>query len=153
MLKRVEIYTDGGCSGNPGPGGWAFVVITGDGPILKRNGCDKLTTNNRMELTAVIEALGSITAEPGSPLRIVLHTDSQYVKNGITNWIHSWLRNNWRTAAKKPVKNKELWIRLKSLADSFDIEWVWVPGHAGVRYNELCDELVQQAIRECRGSS
>ena len=107
-MEKMIVYTDGGCSGNPGPGGWAFALETE--PVITGAGCDRMTTNNKMELTAVIKALEYIEEhQPETPVE--LHTDSQYVKQGITVWIHSWLRNGWRTSAKKPVKNKELWVR------------------------------------------
>lgn len=109
-----------------------------------------MTTNNQMELTAVIEALASLRHQAGEQARLIVHTDSQYVKNGITVWIHGWLRNGWRTSAGKPVKNVEYWKRLKGLADSAIIEWKWVPGHAGVELNELCDALVQTEIARFR---
>lgn len=162
MEKEIQIYTDGGCLGNPGPGGWAYVLITPDNKEIQGSGHDSETTNNRMELTAVIQALRTVResfSAPASSLqgdlfaetsiepafdKIILHTDSQYVKNGITVWIHSWIQKGWKTAAKKPVKNKEYWIALKELSDSLPIEWVWVKGHAGNHYNELCDLLVQQ---------
>jgi ribonuclease HI len=157
MNKELIIYTDGGCSGNPGPGGWAFAAITSDGTLVQRSGREDLTTNNKMELKAVIEALKSISGNfpdiahfSSSGIdKIVIHTDSQYVKNGITTWIHSWERNGWRTAAKKPVKNKEYWVELKQLADRMPVVWKWVPGHAGVEYNELCDAMVQKEISLC----
>jgi len=157
MNKQLIIYTDGGCSGNPGPGGWAFTAVTPDGTLVQRSGHENLTTNNKMELRAVIEALKSISGNFSGNSRlsesniekIVIHTDSQYVKNGITTWIHSWERNGWRTAAKKPVKNKEFWVELKLLADRMPVLWKWVPGHAGVEYNELCDAMVQKEISLC----
>lgn len=138
----IEIYTDGGCSGNPGPGGWAFVLTAGDVQI-KKSGGDKQTTNNRMELTAVINALKDVKASPQwSSDSIRLFTDSQYVKNGITSWINNWVKNGWKTAAKQPVKNKEYWVELKALTDSLNIEWKWVKGHAGNELNEECDSMV-----------
>ena len=147
MKKTIEIYTDGGCWGNPGPGGWAYVLITDDGTVITNSGSSLMTTNNKMELSAVIEALKSISlSSSNASLNLVVHTDSQYVKNGITTWIHTWVRNGWKTAAKKSVKNREFWIELQQLADHLEIEWKWVKGHAGVEYNELCDTLVQKAI-------
>ncbi|MBL7005768.1 MAG: ribonuclease HI [Spirochaetia bacterium] len=151
MKKTIEIYTDGGCSGNPGPGGWAYVLITDDGTVITNSGSSMLTTNNKMELTAVIRALESVSRNPlNAPLNLIVHTDSQYVKNGITTWIHSWVRNGWRTAAKKEVKNKELWLELQQVAENLKIEWKWVKGHAGVEHNELCDTLVQKEIASIR---
>jgi ribonuclease HI len=142
----IEIWTDGGCLGNPGPGGWAF-VLRSDGRTKELSGFDADTTNNRMELTAVREALQMISAQPplkGRPISV--HTDSQYVQKGITQWIHTWARNGWKTSAKKPVKNSELWIALWDLSRGLPISWVWVMGHAGDEMNERCDSLVQEAI-------
>ncbi len=139
--NKIEIYSDGGCSGNPGPGGWAF-TFKADGIFEKESsGGDPATTNNRMELTAVIEALKACV--PYQPDTIVINTDSQYVKNGITVWIKNWKRNGWRTAAKAPVKNKELWIALDELNSKLPVEWKWVKGHAGVEGNERCDAMVR----------
>ena len=151
MEKTIEIYTDGGCSGNPGPGGWAYVLITENGTLITNSGSTLLTTNNKMELSAVIEALKSVSLNPAkTPLNLIVHTDSQYVKNGITTWIHNWIRNGWRTAAKKSVKNKEFWVELQQLANNLKIEWKWVKGHAGIEHNELCDALVQKEIASTR---
>ncbi len=151
MEKTIEIYTDGGCSGNPGPGGWAYVLITDDGTLITNSGNSLMTTNNKMELSAVIEALKSVSLNPAkTPLNLIVHTDSQYVKNGITTWIHNWIRNGWRTAAKKSVKNKEFWVELQQLANNLKIEWKWVKGHAGIEHNELCDALVQKEIASTR---
>ncbi len=143
MQKTLTVFTDGGCSGNPGPGGWAFVIAGDEQELIEISGGDSQTTNNRMELQAVIKALEYIIAmdEPISSIRI--HTDSQYVKNGITVWIHNWKRNGWRTASKAPVKNKEYWESLDNLAQKLPIEWHWVKGHAGVELNERCDTLVR----------
>ena len=150
MEIPLKIYTDGGCSGNPGPGGWAYVIIGtgGEEPrILAQNkGGEKTTTNNRMELTAVIEALRALKALDNAPRRAVVYTDSQYVQKGITEWIAQWKKNSWRTSSKKPVKNQDLWVELDSLTGEFSIAWEWVPGHAGVEYNELCDRMTQEAI-------
>jgi ribonuclease HI len=153
MSEGLSIYTDGGCSGNPGPGGWAYTVTAGDDTVITRSGHEQDTTNNRMELRAVIEALKAVRTEfarEGRFPEVVLHTDSQYVKNGITVWIHSWKANGWRTAGKKPVKNKEYWIELETLAEGLKIRWEWVPGHAGVEFNELCDSLVREEIARAR---
>ena len=139
--EKTVIYTDGGCTGNPGPGGWACVLLK-DGEEHHFSGGDVSTTNNRMEMTAVITALKEII-NMGWDKKADIYTDSQYVKNGLTQWIHGWIRNGWKTAAKKPVKNKELWIEMKELCDEFSLEWHWVKGHSGDKYNELCDQLVE----------
>lgn len=149
MDTALKIYTDGGCSGNPGPGGWAFVVIIQDFQgakiIAQEKGGARETTNNKMELTAVIEALKKLkTMEV--PKQITVYTDSQYVQKGISEWIKNWKKNNWRTSDKKPVKNQELWIELDALTEDFIIIWQWVKGHAGNEYNELCDSMTQEAI-------
>lgn len=145
----IIIYTDGGCSGNPGPGGWGAVIIDGDEENTISGG-EAATTNNRMELMAAISALektigGEEHKRQGR--RVEVYCDSQYVKNGITTWIKSWKSNGWRTAAKKPVRNKDLWERLDALVEGMDIKWSWVKGHAGVKYNEVCDRLCQQEIQ------
>ena len=137
----IVIYTDGGCSGNPGPGGWAFVVSE-NGEIREyRSGGDQYTTNNKMELTAVINALEY--AKANGERDVVILTDSQYVKNGITVWIHSWKKNGWRTSSKAPVKNVEYWVTLDKLNDELNVDWQWVKGHAGIAGNEECDRLVR----------
>jgi len=160
MDASLKIYTDGGCSGNPGPGGWAYVMVleTFQGPrVVKENsGGEKGTTNNRMELTAVIESLRALKAadtdpQNALPRRAVIFTDSQYVQKGITEWIHKWKKNAWRTSDKKPVKNQELWSELDSLAGELSLEWEWVRGHAGVEFNERCDKMAQEAIRRQYG--
>ena len=139
-----EIYTDGGCIGNPGPGGWAF-ILTKDGKAVEDFGGDPATTNNRMELTAVIRALKRLEeVEPGA--RAEIHTDSQYVKNGITQWIHAWKLKGWKTASKQPVKNQDLWLALDAQVAGRDIAWKWVKGHAGNPLNERCDSLVHEGI-------
>jgi ribonuclease HI len=146
--EGVIIYTDGGCSGNPGPGGWAFVLRSGGEEILGSGG-EANTTNNRMELRAVISALEEAERRsPGAP--VVVNTDSQYVKNGIGSWIASWKRNGWRTADKKPVKNKELWEELDAVASRVKPKFLWVKGHAGVDGNERCDAMVQAEIAKFR---
>ena len=149
----INIYTDGGCSGNPGPGGWGYVILDSDKEISRGSGSEKLTTNNKMELTAVIEALGTLkkinnTENPGekTAAEAVVFTDSTYVKNGITEWIAKWVKNGWKTADKKDVKNRELWINLKDLSDSINPQWKWVKGHSGNRWNEECDALVRKEI-------
>ena len=145
-MEHIEIYTDGGCSGNPGPGGWAF-VLRRDGTETLRSGGEANTTNNRMELTAVIAALTEAEAQaPGASVE--LKTDSQYVKNGITAWIRNWKKNGWRTADKKPVKNQELWEALDEVTARVKPVFSWVKGHAGVEHNERCDQMVQVEIRK-----
>ncbi len=148
-MRTIEVYTDGGCHGNPGPGGWAFVVVD-ENRNTERFGAEAETTNNRMELTAVIEALQFCNRHFANAVAIRLHTDSQYVKNGITDWIERWRRNGWRTAAKKAVKNQDLWRRLDELNAAVGPTWSWVRGHAGDPLNERCDELVQLAIASIR---
>lgn len=137
----ITFYTDGGCSGNPGPGGWAYAVSE-DGKLVEtKSGGDAATTNNRMELTAVIMAL-RYALEKGEREVTVL-TDSQYVKNGITVWINSWKKNGWRTSGRQLVKNVEYWLELDSLNSSLSVTWSWVKGHAGIEGNEECDRLVR----------
>ncbi|MGE0118888.1 MAG: ribonuclease HI [Dongiaceae bacterium] len=143
--KIVDIFTDGACSGNPGPGGWG-AVLRYDGHEKELLGGERLTTNNRMELMAAIMALEGLTR----PAKVRLHTDSQYVRNGITQWIHVWKRNGWRTADKKPVKNIDLWQRLDAALARHDIGWHWVRGHAGHPENERADALARRAIVELR---
>lgn len=137
----ITIYTDGGCQGNPGPGGWAFVVSDNGEVKEYRSGGEKATTNNKMELTAVINALKYAQSEGESD--VIILTDSQYVKNGITEWIHNWKRNGWRTASKAPVKNVEFWVELDALNAKLNVSWQWVKGHAGIAGNEECDRLVR----------
>ncbi len=145
-MEKIIIYTDGGCHGNPGPGGWAC-VISAEGQTKQLSGGEKLTTNNRMELTAAINALSAIyNTQRLRSQQIIVNIDSQYVKNGITSWIFSWKKNGWKTSAKKPVLNKELWEQLDLLNSALNVEWNWVKGHAGVEYNELCDQLCQAEI-------
>jgi ribonuclease HI len=139
----IEIYTDGGCSGNPGPGGWAYVIIKDEVLFAEKWGAEKLTTNNRMELQAVIAALEALSPEGE---KITVYTDSQYVQKGITLWLADWKKKGWKTSDKKPVKNQDLWQRLETLAGLFHVNWVWVKGHAGNKYNERCDELTRIAI-------
>ncbi len=138
---EVTIYTDGACSGNPGPGGWGAILISG-AHRKEMSGGEPETTNNRMELMAAIEALGALKR----PSRVVLYTDSTYVRDGITKWIHGWRRNGWRTAARKPVKNAELWQALDGAQARHEIEWRWVKGHAGHPENERADELARAGI-------
>ncbi|MCL2128385.1 MAG: ribonuclease HI [Treponema sp.] len=150
METPLKIYTDGGCSGNPGPGGWAYVMVaqTFQGPevLAERSGAEKATTNNRMELMAVINSLRDLKNMENLPRKAVICTDSQYVQKGITEWIRKWKVNSWRTSDKKPVKNRELWAELDSLAGEFSLGWEWVRGHSGIDYNERCDRLTRQAI-------
>ncbi|MCP5268884.1 MAG: ribonuclease HI [Zoogloeaceae bacterium] len=139
----IEIWADGGCRGNPGPGGWG--VLMRSGPHEKELwGGEPETTNNRMELTAVIRALEAMKR----PVRARIHTDSQYVQKGISEWIHGWKRNGWKTADKKPVKNADLWQTLDGLAARHQLEWLWVKGHAGDPGNERADELANKGIDE-----
>ncbi len=145
---EITAYSDGGCSGNPGPGGWAYVLLI-DGVQKTCSGGDENTTNNRMELTAVINGLKDVAGHPvWREARILFHTDSQYVQKGITEWIKNWEKNGWRTKAKNPVKNQPLWRELKTLADQLSVEWRWVRGHSGDPLNELCDSMVQAEIRK-----
>jgi ribonuclease HI len=150
MDTPLRIYTDGGCSGNPGPGGWAFVIVLdtfqGGNVIASDTGGEKDTTNNRMELTAVISSLRALKSLRDIPRKPVLYTDSQYVQLGITDWINKWKRNSWRTSDKKPVKNKDLWMELDALAGELEISWKWVKGHSGDEYNERCDKMTRKAI-------
>lgn len=149
-MNEVTIYTDGGCSGNPGPGGWGVVVLF-NGEARQLSGGEKNTTNNRMELTAAINALSIAKNTPEfKNLQIILNIDSQYVKNGITVWIKNWKLKGWKTADKKPVKNQDLWIQLDELNSALNVKWNWVKGHAGIQYNEICDQLCQKEIAKNR---
>lgn len=139
-MSLVQIFTDGACKGNPGPGGWGAIIRYGEHE-KEISGAEIETTNNRMELMAAIRALQALKR----PSRVKLTTDSNYVKDGITRWIHSWIRNNWRTAAKKPVKNAELWQELLAATEPHDIEWTWVKAHAGHSENERADQLASEA--------
>lgn len=148
--NSLIIYTDGGCSGNPGPGGWGAVIIDGTQEITLSGG-EKLTTNNRMELTAAIKALQEVYKTPHLRTRpVTVYSDSQYVKNGITQWIAKWKKNGWLTAAKKPVLNKDLWLALDRVYNSLTVEWKWVKGHAGITYNERCDQLCKEEMQKFR---
>lgn len=140
--KQIEIFTDGACSGNPGPGGWGVILRYGNNE-KEMSGGESLTTNNRMELMAAIKALEALKR----PSAVALYTDSSYVKDGITKWIHGWKRNGWKTAAKKPVKNEELWKRLLKALEPHQVNWHWVKGHAGHVENERADELARQAMK------
>ncbi len=144
-LSHVEIATDGACKGNPGPGGWGVLIRSGTRE-KELSGGEKLTTNNRMELTAAIEGLNALKR----PCRVTLSTDSRYVMDGLTKWIHGWRKNGWRTADKKPVKNAELWQALLDAAAPHRVEWVWVKGHAGHPDNERADRLASDAADAAR---
>jgi ribonuclease HI len=137
----VEIYTDGACRGNPGPGGWA-ATLAWEGHLRELSGAERETTNNRMELTAVIRALEALRR----PMPVRLYTDSQYVRQGITEWLPNWKQRGWRTADRKPVKNRDLWEALDAAAARHEVEWHWVKGHAGVPGNERVDALANAAI-------
>lgn len=139
-MKHVEIFTDGACSGNPGPGGWGAILRMGEHEKLL-SGSEAQTTNNRMELMAVIAALEALK----HPCRVTITTDSQYVMKGMTEWLPGWKRKNWRTAAKKPVKNAELWQRLDAAQSMHELEWQWVRGHSGHPENERADQLAVAA--------
>lgn len=140
-MSTVTIYTDGACRGNPGPGGWGAVLLSG-AHRKELKGAEAATTNNRMELTAAIEALSALKRR----CHVKLYTDSQYVRQGITEWIHQWKKRDWRTADRKPVKNVDLWQALDAQIARHDIEWHWVRGHSGVPENERADELANEAI-------
>ena len=144
----VEIFTDGACRGNPGPGGWG-AILRADGREKELYGGEAATTNNRMELMAVIRALEALKR----PSRVRLHTDSQYVQKGISEWIHSWKRKGWKTADKKPVKNEDLWRRLDEVAAPHEVEWRWVRGHSGHPENERADELANKGIPNAASST
>jgi ribonuclease HI len=141
-MPRVTIYTDGACQGNPGPGGWA-ALVRDDAGERELSGYESATTNNRMELRAAVEGLGALV----EPSEVDLHTDSQYLRNGMAEWLARWKRNGWRTADRKPVKNTDLWQALDALARRHTVRWHWVRGHAGHPENERCDELANEAIR------
>jgi ribonuclease HI len=143
--SKVEIYADGACKGNPGPGGWG-VWLSYNGREKEMHGGEMLTTNNRMELTAVIRALEALTRS----CEVRLHTDSQYVQKGISEWIHGWKKRGWKTADKQPVKNDDLWKRLDELAQQHRVEWVWVRGHAGNIGNERADMLANRGVEELK---
>jgi ribonuclease HI len=160
---ELIVYTDGGCSGNPGPGGWAYVILSpakeadgkaGSGLEIRAedSGGERGTTNNRMELLAVIEALKKVRLLPESDKNnpgaaITVYTDSQYVQKGITQWIVTWKRNAWKTSGKQPVKNRDLWMELDSVSQNLSLDWRWVAGHAGYEYNERCDAMVRGAMK------
>ena len=139
---KYVVYTDGACSGNPGPGGWGAIIIDEKENQINISGKEKTTTNNRMELTSPIMALKKIKESS----KIIIYTDSTYLKNGITIWIENWKKNGWINANRKPVKNKDLWVVLNKLTEKKLINWKWVKAHAGNRYNELADKLATEAI-------
>lgn len=141
---KYKIYTDGACSGNPGKGGWAAIILDYNSKQIQVSGSEKNTTNNRMEMEAAIRGLESITESSN----ITLTTDSNYLKDGITKWLEGWKKKDWKTAAKKPVKNKDLWIRLDALSQFHTINWRWVKGHSGHRENEIADMLANKGIDE-----
>ena len=141
----MVIYTDGACSGNPGPGGWGAILMFGE-KTREICGGEGATTNNRMELMAAIQALETLTKS----CQVELHTDSQYVMKGISEWIHAWKRRGWRTADNKPVKNEDLWRRLDEARGRHDVQWRWVKGHSGHEHNERADELARQGLIEAR---
>ena len=138
---KIKIYTDGACSGNPGKGGWAAIIIDGNTNQTDISGSEKNTTNNRMELMATINALKEVNSKD----LIEIYTDSKYVKNGITDWIHNWIKNNWKTSNKEDVKNKDLWVQLHDLNNNSKIKWNWVKAHAGNPLNEEVDLLAKKA--------
>jgi len=141
MMTQVEVFTDGACSGNPGPGGWGAVLRYGDTEKEHAGGATE-TTNNRMEMMAAISALEALKR----PVTVDIHTDSTYVRDGITKWIHGWKKRDWRTTDKKPVKNVDLWQRLEAAAAKHEVAWHWVKGHAGHPENERADELAREAV-------
>ena len=141
---KYTIYTDGACSGNPGPGGWGAVIFDQDKKQKNISGNAKNTTNNRMELMAPIMALKKIKSKS----EVTIFTDSTYVKNGITEWIKKWEKNGWKSANKKPVKNKDLWIKLNDLCKKYKIDWKWIKGHSNNKYNDLADDLATRAIQD-----
>lgn len=142
-MKHIEIFTDGACRGNPGPGGWGAILRFGVHEKELR-GSEAETTNNRMELMAAIAALSALT----EPCSVALTTDSQYLRQGVTQWLAGWKRNGWKTASKQPVKNQDLWQQIDSLSQRHQIEWLWVKGHSGHDENERCDQLANLAIDE-----
>lgn len=144
---RLSIYTDGGSHKNPGPGGWAYVIVGDNNIIAEDWGAEKDITNNRMEMVAVIYALERIAGLNATRNGITVFTDSQYVQKGMDEWIHVWKKKGWHTSEKKPVKNKDLWQKLDELAGRMRVKWQWVKGHAGDFYNERCDRMTQEAIR------
>jgi len=142
-MESVKIYTDGGCKGNPGPGGYGC-IIKRDGKVLELKGSNPNTTNNIMEMTAAIVALKELS----QPYKVILTTDSQYLVKGMTQWIDGWIKKGWKTASRQSVKNKELWLELHQLSQKHKITWVWVKGHDGHPENERCDQLANEAIAD-----
>ena len=140
---KYKIYTDGACSGNPGPGGWGAVIFDQDNKQKNISGSEKNTTNNRMELLAAIMSLKKIKTNS----EVVIFTDSTYVKNGITEWMKNWKKNGWKNSSKKPVKNKDLWVKLDKLCEANRVSWKWVKGHSTNEFNNLADELATKAIK------
>ncbi len=147
-MKEVEIFTDGACRGNPGPGGWG-ALLRYQGKERELYGAEPATTNNRMELTAAIEALRTLR----EPCRVQLTTDSSYVRDGITQWLTQWKARNWKTAARKPVKNEDLWRELDAQNQRHEVHWHWVKGHSGHRENEIADQLANRGIDEMEGAA
>ena len=145
---QVTVYTDGACSGNPGPGGWGAILIVG-GHEKELKGGEPATTNNRMELMAAIASLETLKR----PSLVDVHTDSQYLRNGIMTWIHQWKRNGWRTSDRKPVKNEDLWRRLEEALERHRVRWHWVRGHSGHEFNERADRLAREAIAAIRAGA
>ena len=140
---KYKIYTDGACSGNPGPGGWGAVIFDQDDKQRNISGSEKNTTNNRMELLAAIMSLKKIKSNS----EVIIFTDSTYVKNGITEWMKNWKKNGWKNSNKKPVKNKDLWVKLDKLCEANSVSWKWVKGHSTNEFNNLADELATKAIK------
>jgi ribonuclease HI len=160
LTNEVHIYTDGGCSGNPGPGGWAYIILRQRGfrggkkitpeVLAEKCGGARDTTNNRMELTAALSALEMLRKLNIAPKKVVLFTDSQYLQKGMTQWLEMWKEKDWINSDRKPVKNQDIWMKLDNLAPLFPIEWNWVKGHDGDEFNERCDALTQKAISHIR---
>lgn len=150
--RKIDLYTDGACSGNPGRGGWGFVIVEKDEAIYEKSGGETETTNNRMEMQAVIEALKEVHARGLLNLELTVYTDSSYVKNGITEWIKKWKKNGWKSSSNSPVKNQDLWLLLDSLVSSCScLSWKWVKGHAGNKFNEVCDSLASNMAQSQKG--
>lgn len=147
-MKEVTLITDGSCLGNPGPGGWAAILRFG-AKAKELSGNDPATTNNRMEMTAVLEGLKALN----EPCRVRIEIDSEYVKNGVTQWMDGWKRKNWMTSAKKPVKNQDLWVALDEALARHEVEWKWVKGHADHADNNRCDELARAAATQARDAA
>ncbi len=143
-MEEIVIYTDGACSGNPGPGGYAAILIENE-VTREISGCESNTTNNRMEMMAVIKALENIKR----PSALKIFTDSTYLKNGFTLWLPRWQKNGWKTSENKPVKNKELWLRILDLTRDHQVQWVWVKGHGNDSFNRRCDYLARKAMERC----